>query len=59
MLPVFAYCSGMFINDTEAQQKVEARIHEMKLSILSLGLFFNAVLVDPVKQLSFSVSIEE
>lgn len=59
MSPVFSYCSGAFINGTEAQQKFVARIAEIELSVVSFDAFFQAVRVGLVKRFSFSHFVEE
>lgn len=56
---MLSYYSGVFINGTEAQQKVVARIAELELSVLSFSAFFRAVRVGSLKRLSFSRFIEE
>lgn len=58
-LPVIAYYSNGFMSGTDAQQKVEACIAEVELSILSFGAFLQVVRIGPVKQFSFSRVIDE
>lgn len=58
-LPLFSYCSGVFVNGTQAQMKIVVRGAELELSVLSFGAVLRAVCVGNVKRLSFSVLIDE
>lgn len=48
-LPVFACCSGVFVNGTDTQRKVVTRIAELELSVFSFGAFYPADCVESVK----------
>lgn len=37
---VYAYCSGMFVNETLAQKRVVPSVVEMEMAVLSFGAFF-------------------
>lgn len=53
------YCSGLFVNDTEAQKRVIARIAEVETSALSFGAFRRAVRVGRVERVLFGGLIKE
>lgn len=38
--PVFAYCSGLYMNGTEAQTRAADSIAELEISVLSFGFLF-------------------
>lgn len=53
------YCSGVSINDAEAQQKIMPRIFEVESAVYSCGASVLAVRVGRVGRLWFSRLIEE
>lgn len=57
--PVFAHCSGSFVNGTEAQRRVSGRTIELEMSVLLFGVFLRAIRISPVKRLMFGRSLDE